>query len=481
MKDWNKLLRGIVGIVAAGFSAGPLLAQQEGEDKPKPAAREYPPLLDSGGNQDQSDQGAQTMQPDNWPVSGVQNPTLGTPEVRHSYWVPGIRYSNTVGSNNSNNSNVAPSNQWNTTSFVSGDVSLLEAWSHSSLSANYSGGGFTSTDSSQGSGQYHQLSTAYEILRRRWQVLFVDQFSYLPQSSFGFGGTSGLSTPGISGTLAVPLPGLQSAYVPGQSFLGAVGARYSNAVAAQLTVSVSRRGSITVAGVHGLLRFIQSGNISSDTEIFNVGYNYAITRKDSIGLAYRFSAYHYPGDPQALGDHVAMLVYGRKITGKLGLTLAGGPEVTTFRVPMLTSSHRVSGTASGALMYALHHGSVVLNYTYGVSSGSGVLSGASTNLVGATWSRQLTRVWNSSLNFQYAKNGQIANAIGLASPSFNSWIAGAGVNRPMGRSANLSFGYQAQIQGASATLCSGSNCGTSYTGHQVFLSFQWHARPLVLR
>ncbi len=465
-------------MLAVCLCASPLFAQQEGEDKPKPAAREYPPLLDPNGNQEDSGQGTQTIEPDNWPVSGVQNTTLGAPEIRHSYWVPGIRYSNSIGSNNSNS---ATGSQWNSTSFVSGDVSLLEAWSHSLLSANYSGGGFTSTDSTQGNGQFHQLSAAYEIDRQRWQWLFVDQFSYLPQSSFGFGGTSGLSTPGISGALSVPLPGLQSSYVPNQSFLAAAGARYSNASAAQLTVRLSRRGSVTVAGVHGLLRFVQSGNISSDTEIFNVGYNYALTRNDSIGLVYRFSAYHYPGNPQALGDHSVLVVYGRKITGRLGLRLGGGPDVTTFRVPMATSTQRVSGTASAALSYAFRQSSVTLSYTHGVSSGSGVFSGASSDLLGAAWNRHLTRVWDGSLNFQYAKSGQIVSAIGQASPSYDSWLVGTGLNRPLGRSANLSLGYQAQIQGANSVLCTSPNCSTNGTSHNIFLSLQWHARPLVLR
>src|SRR6266851_6927851 len=220
MKDWKKLMFGIVVLVATCLCAGPLMAQQEGEEKPKPAAREYPPLLSRSDNQQDAEQAPDTTQPDNRPLSGVQNTTLGTPEMRHSYWVPGIRYSNSAASNPSNS---AANSQWNTTSFVSGDVSLLEAWGRSLLSANYSGGGFNSTDSTQGNGQYHQLSAAYEIDRQRWQWLFVDQFSYLPQSSFGFGGTSGLSSPGIAGTLAVPLPGLQSSYVPGQSFLGAAG------------------------------------------------------------------------------------------------------------------------------------------------------------------------------------------------------------------------------------------------------------------
>ena len=478
MRVWKKLTCVIFAAMAAGLGQGPLRAQQEGQEKPKPATRVLLPLPDLSGDQQDTDQGTQTLRQDMGPVSGVQNSTLGSSELRHSYWVPGIQYSNTV---QSNSSNPAASYRWNSTSYMSGNMSLLEAWSHSLLSANYSGGGFSSTDQVQGSGQYHQFAAAYEIDQRKWQALFVDQFSYLPQSAFGFGGASGLALAGITGSLAVPLPGLQDVFVPGQTILTVTGPRYSNAAAAQLTYEVSRRGSVTLAGVFGLLRFTERGNINNDTEILNAGYNYAVTRKDTVGLTYRFSAYHYPGDPQALGDHVAQFVYGRKITGKLALRLAGGPEITTFRVPIDGSTRKVSGSGAGSMIYALRRSSVSLSYSHGVSSGSGVFSGASTDLLSATWNRQFTRVWNGGLNFGYAKNKQILGISGLTSPNYDTWLAGAGLSRPLGRTASFSLAYQAQIQGANVALCNSANCGTRYTRHQIFLSFQWHARPLVLR
>jgi hypothetical protein len=478
MKISKKLACGIIAAMAAGLCAAPLWAQQEGEEKPKPAARVLLPLSDLSGDQQDTNQGTHTTQPDIGPVSGVQSPTLGTSELRHSYWVPGVQYGNTV---QSGSSNPAVNSGWTTTNYVNGNLSLLEAWSHNLLSANYSGGGFFSKDQAQGSGQYHQLAAAFEIDQRRWQALFVDQFSYLPQSAFGFGGTSGLSFPGIAGTLAVPLPGLQNVYVPGQSILSASGPRYSNASAAQLTYEVSQRGSITVAGVHGLLRFSNAGNISGDTEIFNAGYNYAITRKDYLGMIYRFSAFHYPGDPQALGDHVAQFVYGRRITGRLALNLAGGPEVTRFRVPLNGSKQSVSGSGNGSLVYAFPLSTIRLSYSHGVTSGSGVFGGANTDQMSANWSRPLTRVWNGSFNFGYAKNRQIVTVRGLTSPTFDSWVLGAGLSRPLGRTANLSLGYQAQIQVSNLALCSTPNCGTNYTTHQILLSFQWHAAAQVLR
>jgi hypothetical protein len=229
------------------------------------------------------------------------------------------------------------------------------------------------------------------------------------------------------------------------------------------------------------LRFIDSGNVNSNSEILNAGYSYAINRKDTIGLVYLFSAYRYPGDPQAIGDHVGQFVYGRKITGRLALKLAGGPEVTTFRVAIGGSKQKISGFGNAALTYAFARSSVALSYTHGVSGGSGVFTGSSIDQANATWSRQLTRVWNGSVNFGYAKNRQILSVSGLTSPSYDTWQAGAGLSRSLGRMADFSVAYQAQIQNSNVAICSNPNCGTNYTAHQIFLTFKWHTRPLVLR
>lgn len=478
MKIRKKLECGIIVAMAAGLCGAPVWAQQDGDEKPRPAARVLVPIPDLGGDQRDTDQDTQTMQPDRGPVSGVLGPTLGTPQLRHSYWVPGVQFGNTTQSGSSNPSG---NSGWNVTNYVNGTLSLLEAWSHATLSTNYSGGGFFSKDPTQGNGQYHQLASAFEVVQRRWQLLFVDQFSYLPQSAFGFGGTSGLASPGVTGSLAVPLPGLQDVFVPGQSVLAASGPRYSNASAAQLTYEVSPRGAITVAAVYGVLRFIDPGNINSDTGILNVGYNYAITRKDSVGMIYRFSAFHYPGDPQALGIHVAQFVYARRLKGRLALNVAGGPQVIQFRVPVFGSKQTVSGSGTGSLVYAFPLASVRLSYTHGASSGSGIFAGANTDQVNAYWSRPLTRTWSGTLSFGYAKNRQLVSITDLASPSYNTWVPAAGLTRPLGSRASMSLGYQAQIQSSNVALCSGPNCGTSYATHQIILSVQWHAAPQVLR
>ena len=67
----------------------------------------------------------------------------------HSYFVPGLVYSNSVSSTALNQTT---GSDWNSTSFIAGNVTLVKEWRHSDLSVNYTGGGFFSTAGNDGSG-----------------------------------------------------------------------------------------------------------------------------------------------------------------------------------------------------------------------------------------------------------------------------------------------------------------------------------------
>jgi len=239
---------------------------------------------------------------------------------------------------------------------------------------------------------------------------------------------------------------------------------------------------VTLSGSYGILRFVQAGNIDTNDSIFSAGYNYALSQKDTIGLLYRFSGYRYIGDPQAINDHVAQLAYGRKIAGRLALQLFGGPEVTTFRVPLGNSTNRISGSGGGNLTYASSRSSLSLTYNHGVSGGSGQFTGSSADQLQSMINHQLSRAWQGNVSFGFARN----TSLGLSNPSqvsqtYDSWFIGGGLSRPVGRTANFTFGYTAYLQNSRLPVCAAGTCGTSYIQHQISLGFQWHTRPLVLR
>jgi hypothetical protein len=454
-----------LGVVAFGRAQ-----DTQTEEKPKPAAKSYGPI---GAEDENQNPAPETLQPDGRPLTGFQQPTVGMNMERHSYWVPGVSYYNFI---NSNGQTHGGGSDWNSTSYLSGNVSLQENWSRSQLALNFSGGGYFSSDSRSGNGGLAQLGAVQTFNRERWQLTFLDQFAYLPESQFGFGAGTGLAAPGIGGTLGAGSTGLGGQFDPGQSIFTAVGPRYTNTFGTQTNYVLTPRASVTFGGIVSILRFTESGNIESNNYIGNVGYNYQITREDTIGLQYHFSSFHYLGFAQAIGDHSIQAVYGKKITGRLALQLAGGPEITHYRIPVGggTNTQHVSGSGTATLSYTFARGSISLGYLHGLTSGSGVFVGATTDQLTVTGTRKLSRVWSGDAHVGFAHNRQATTAQGLASPSFNTVYAGGSVARPLGRNASFSLGYTAYRE------TSDNVGGVSFTSHQISVGLSWHSRPLVL-
>ena len=472
-----------LGFLVIGLSllGGRSAMAQEASAKPTPPLRTFPPLLEGRGDQDPTDDQppAGNWTPDTRPLTGLQSPTLGSQEIRHSYWIPGFQYTNLV---QSSALNQPSSSGWNSTNYVVGNLSLLEAWSHSRLGMNYSGGSSFSTVQSQGTSNYQRVDVVQDFDWQRWQITLIDEFSYLPQSPYGFGAGTSLATPGVGSSLQPALPGLQMIYQPTQTIFTSIGPQYANSVNAQIAYAASPRGVFTVAGSYGILRFVDPGNIDTNDSIFTAGYGYALSRRDTIGALYRFSSYRFVGEPQAINDHIAELAYGRKITGRLALQLFGGPEMTVFRLPVNGSTNRVTGAAGANLSYGLSRSSFTLGYDHGVNGGGGQFTGSISDQLQAGMGFQLSRMWKTNLTFGYARNRRL----GIASSSqlsqaFDAWFAGGALSRPLGRTLTFAMAYTANIQASSLPVCVAGTCDTNHLLHQISLGLQWHARPLVLR
>lgn len=448
---------------------------------PKPAARDYPvPIIDSGNRLDENSVQGTTngLQPDTTPLTGVQNATVGSPEMRHSYWVPGLQYASTIQSNGYNQPN---SSAWYAYNYLNGNISLLKAWRSSELAVNYSGGSALSTNNTtQGNSYTQQLALSQTFHWNRWQLQILDQFAYLPQSAFGFGGGTNLGIPGVGGSLGPSIPGLGSGFVPNQSIYASIGPRYSNAGVIQANYVISPRGSITTSGSYGILRFVDTGNADNNSVGASLGYNYLINSKDTVGVVYRFSGYQYPGQPQALGDHVVNLAYGRKITGHLALQLYGGAEFTTFRVPLGTQSSSLGGNASANLTYSLNKGALSAGYFHGLTGGSGVFTGSTVDQVNFGASRRLGRIWSANISLGYAHNKAVVNSPQASFPAYNSWFVGGGVSRPLGRNVNFAVSYTAYIAATSGSGCVVTPCSSNQTSNSITLNLQWHTHPFVL-
>lgn len=445
---------------------------QSDDQKPKAAAKSYGPIGAENPDQDQNQH--DILQPDNRPLTGIQQLTVGLPSEQHSYWVPGVSYYNFI---QSSGQNLGGNTGWLSTSYIAGNLSLRENFSRSELLLNYSGGGEFSTDSAIKNGWFQQLSVSNVYSLERWRLTLLDEFYYLPQSQFGFGNGTGLAMPGVGGTLGAGSTGLGGGLNPGGNVFSAIGPRYSNAAGVQIDYSISRRSSVTLGGVYGLLRFKDPGNIESNSYTANAGYNYQISHLNTVGLSYQFTSFHYLGLGQAIGSHSIQAAFGRKITGRLALQLSGGPQIVDFRaaLPGSTKMRYVGGAGSANLSYAVQRGTFGFGYQHGVTSGSGVFLGATTDQLTVSGTRQLTRVWSGDAHFGFAHNHRTETASAVPTPSFNTFYGGGSVARPLGRNATVSAGYTAFRETSSNVG------GYSFTTHQISLGLSWHTRPLVLK
>ena len=479
MKLWRTLLAATVASAFLSVGAGRASGQDE-DATPKPAARGIPAIPDPNADQNpDADQTSDALQADTRPLTGIQTPTLGSRNFRHSFWIPGFELASTIQSDSPLNPQVPG---WSANNYFLGTLGLLETWRHSQLSINYSGGGFFSTDNSLGGGNFHQLGLLQTFDWGRWKVSLLDQFSYLPETLFGFGGVTNLQVPGDGSSMSPSLPGLGNNIAPTQNIFGSTGPRYSNAFAIQTAYAITMRASITMAGSYGLLHFVNSGNLDTDNAIGNVGFNYELTRRDTVGILYRFTAYHYSGSPQAFGDQLVNVAYGRKITGRLAMDVAGGPEFVNSRIPLSTQPNRVLWSGAANLTYGVPQGGATLSFFHGVSGGSGILIGSNADQLTLGGNRRMGRLWNVLGSFGYAHNRNLAatNLLNIQQ-NFNSWFVTAGLSRPLGPTTDLTFGYTARIQASTGATCPSGVCGANFTQHVISAGFQWNTRPFTIR
>ena len=95
-------------------------------------------------------------------------------------------------------------------------------------------------------------------------------------------------------------------------------------------------------------------------------------------------------------------------------------------------------SVNSALNYARRRSSVSLSYVRGLTGGSGVFQGATSNTFSGTANYKFTRFWTGSINGGYALDNSLAPA-GVATTQFDNWFAGANLGRQVGRHVQIQF------------------------------------------
>src|SRR6202162_5241430 len=350
--------------------------QQQGAEQPIPAYKS--PLASQADNGD-TISGPTELAPDDRPLTGIQDLSLGVPLDRHSYWQPHAEI-DLVGDSEPPNSSAGG---WTTWTSVIGGIDLHRYSGHSELTFEYLGGGVFSTGGGTGNGVLQDVNLDAQFAFRRWTLTVIDELRYTPELAFGNIGFGGIPT-----TIGVPI-GLP--FGGNQTILNAFGQRLTNASGVQADVRVSRRLSITLSGGYSELYFFDQDLLNSKAIYGQVGYNYRLSRNDSIGVSYVYNGFRYDNFAQSIDTHSALLSYGRQVTGRLAFQVAVGPEYAIFAtniscktgvdVPPWGSTNQLLGSLNPTLSYRLERTRIFATYSHGVTGGSGVLAGASGDTV----------------------------------------------------------------------------------------------------
>ena len=441
---------------------------------PTPAARGVSDPFDT---QQQYD--ASQVTPDQNTLAGAAPFTLGSLQHHRNVFDPSISFSQLAQSypqTGGGGSNVGAVSQ------IGGSLNFDRTWSEYHLSAIYNGGetfnyGY-STSTSLTHYQFHDFVFQQEADWDRWHVLFRDDFAYSPGATFtgqGFGGP-GLAAQ-FSSLLGSSVTSLAQTFVPSETINTSFAHRYRNALLGQAAYSLSRRAAFTVAAAYGLLHFNESGFVSSTMVNVQGGFDYLLDPWNSIAILGGYGKIDYTGTGSTTTDYVGALAYGRKITGRLAFQAAVGPQEIQSLGSIQGNFHLVFVMVNSTLRYERRRGGLSLNFSRGLTQGSGVFEGATGDTVSANVNYRFTRVWSASVTGGYALNDSLA-PVGAQRQRFTNWFVGANVGRQLGTHAKLNFNYGVNDQ-TNPPTCTVAVCGIPGLQQSGGVTINWHLRRIV--
>lgn len=352
-------------------------------------------------------------------------------------------------------------------SSIGGGFAEDQQWGRLHLITQYYGAKFFYFPQGSFSSSYHDLSFSPTLTLGRWVVHLREDLRVSPEQNFGNLEIAGAPLPASDAALTDVAPLIE----PPQTIATGWAERLDSTSLVEADYSLSRRSTVTFSGSYGLLHFFQAGYINGTTAQGHAGYNYLLTRKDSLALTYNYSLMSFTGVTNRTVSHLAQLSFSHTLAGRWSFQAGGGPDLLQFEGLGLPSGHQLTWSVTSGLTYQTHHNTYALQYFRGIAGGSGVLFGAETEGLTASISRAITRYWLGSLNGGAARNTGLVPSVAV--PEFDYWFAGANLGRPLGRHFhfNLSYAYQQQSQSGGCPVLS---CGLDSNRNVGSLSLEWH-------
>ena len=474
-------------LARAAAAGALLLAPAVWAQQPAAGAQQTP----AGAQQtpDTSQQTENAPQTTPGPVGGVEQYRVEGPGLGRSYYIPRLTVQELYDTNPGYSSTTGGS-QADAVTAITGGVTLQWLKRNSTFSLDYSSEGLIYDTGVEPNAVVQQLAVSEKLTLRRWNLLFAENFSYLPESAFllgglGYAGGASAGLPGVGGITNI------NQYLQQTQTIASPSVRQlSSSSAFQAQYDLGAGSSLSGAVVAGFLHFFGTTLLDSRDIYGRFEYDRALTRRDTLTFSYAVTRLDYSSGAPGFTSHSFQVGYRRLLTGRLNFSVIGGPTISHF--PTQTGMTTVPGGAnlvnwylSSTLGYATRRGSINVQYSHGIAGGSGFFVGTEADQISASFSRRFSKAWSGAINGGFARNSSLQQTTpgttSLGSLAFDDWFAGATLSRTVGRYSTLSFLYNATRQTGNTTTCvMGLACGPVALTQVVGITFNWSTRPLKL-
>ena len=421
-------------------------------------------------------QTAPVLNPDNPPVTGLDEPSLELRTATRSFFSPALQVSESA---NTNGGNQLGGSDVQSITRLLGAFDLQQFWPKSDLYLEYLGGGAFYANPYD----VRQVQAAGLEAVTRWrtgQVTLRDSFSYLPDGSFqiGYGGVPGIGL--ASGAFGI---GVLGGGVPGInvndqfSSVGKVD-RLANTAIIDAVQAINPRSAITTAFGFSNAHFFDPTNtfVNSDQYTAQGGYTRLLNRHDQLGLIYGFQLFQFPQSSGGqIYNHVVNVRWSHSITGKLSLVAGVGPQYTDLQEPGGTSHWSVSARVQ--VRYKMGHTSISATYQKFTSAGSGFFGGADTQAAVLGFKHPLGRTWDLYGDLGYSHNKRLDQTFGVNATSYNDFSAGVVFRKHLGRSYDAFGAYRFSELAFNQTVDNAAISGRVALRHMATIGLEWHPRP----
>jgi hypothetical protein len=433
-------------------------------------------------------QNAPILNPENPPISGLDEPALELRTASRSFIAPALQLSESADTNAGNQ--FGSYSVEAVTRFL-GALDLQRFWSKTDLLAEYLGGGaLYSSDTSVR--QFHAFGAEFVTRWRTGQATFRDSFSYLPEGSFSlgsFGGVPGLglATGGMgTGESGGGLPGTHSFGTGQQGSIGLI-PRIANTAIVDVVQTITPRSAITLAGGFSNAHFYDDSKslLNSDQTTAQLGYSHMLSRHNQVAAIYGYQLFRFPQTTGGqIQNHVFNLRWSHTITGRMSLVVGAGPQYSIIQGANIPDAKHWSANGRIQLRYRLQKTSFVVAYEKYTSSGSGFFAGSDTHVarLGVKVPVGRTMEFFGDLGYSHNKRLSPFSGSGVAGSHYDEGFAGAVLRKHFGRTYDVFVAYRfGEIGFDSADPLCGipgfGTCGQVSQRHTGTVGVQWHPTP----